>query len=331
MPRLTHVSSRILSTVIKDRARKAAALILVLSIFILAVPPAAARASFSAATAQTAGWAHFLPNVWTRVAGLFGTNYRAVLPEEQQPRPRTYAPSRPRTKAEKESRVRSLELSVPKQLTIQSGQRLAFSAIPLDDSKAAVHGLQVSWESSDRKTIFVKRDGEAVAGSPGAAQVRARAGNKQEIIQVTVVPASSEGSDTIADARQPGAAKPASSDQRLTRFAHRTAKPAAAPLQDPPVLPSGDVASLFERRNAVGAPSNLYFPSAPTSPAAIRKGREMPGSDNYSFNLPITKAAICPHGKRQFDGTRSRMVQKVGFQRRQVDESRPVPWQHEHQ
>lgn len=181
---------------------------------------------------------------------------------------------------------------------MRAGQQTALSAVAVDDDGQAIQGLPVSWESSDESVIFIRPDGRARAGNPGRAHIKARAGNKQELVQVIVLAAAlpvtvpptpqtlsrTEKTQNASMKRNGADVSNKLSEQR----AHSANMPDAMPQQGPPDLPQGDVPTLYEKRNAVGSPPNRYFPSAQTPPAANRNGREFPGSDNYSFSVPIT-------------------------------------------
>jgi hypothetical protein len=108
------------------------------------------------------------------------------MPPRERPLPPWIDPQRPPTREEREARVASLEVNVPKVVELRSGQVIIFSAVPVDFEGNAVHGLVAEWESSDSRVIFIGSDGRAVAGEPGTAFVTASAGHKKEKVQVIV-------------------------------------------------------------------------------------------------------------------------------------------------
>lgn len=95
-------------------------------------------------------------------------------------------PSPAPSKEERETQVATLELNPNIEVALQSRQPLVFTAIPLDRQGKTIHGLRPTWESSDNQVIFIRPNGEAMAGNPGVATVTARAGSKRSSIRVTV-------------------------------------------------------------------------------------------------------------------------------------------------
>lgn len=93
------------------------------------------------------------------------------------------------TKQEREARVEAIEVNPATQVQLNSRQPLLFSAIPLDEAGNAIHGLQPQWSSSNKGVLFIRPNGQAVAGKPGEAIAIAQVGNKQATVRVTVVPA----------------------------------------------------------------------------------------------------------------------------------------------
>lgn len=95
-------------------------------------------------------------------------------------------------KEEREARVASLEINPGNEVTLQSHEPLMFTAISLDAAGNTVHGVRPLWGSSDQQVIFIKKNGEAVAGKPGTAVVMARVRNQQASVRVTVVEGTKE-------------------------------------------------------------------------------------------------------------------------------------------
>ena len=78
-----------------------------------------------------------------------------------------------RTKTEREAPVAAIELNVAREIVLRSRQPLSLTAIPLDQEGRTLHGIRAKWESSDKRVVFVRKIGEAIAGLPGKAAVRA--------------------------------------------------------------------------------------------------------------------------------------------------------------
>jgi RHS repeat-associated protein len=207
-------------------------------------------------------------------------------------------PEQPLTKSEREARILKLEIASAAELEL--GQRFLFTAIPLDAEGNAVHGLRAEWESADANIVTVANDGQAIARQLGTAVLTARAGAKQERIQVTVLPRmSSLGNEQVgrvdgAKPNNPGSASfspavltasrvKARKTERLEFRAH-----AAATMfqSQQPELPNSEVSSLYQVGNTTGSPPGTTTPGAATPPAATG-GTEMPGSSNFNFSLPV--------------------------------------------
>jgi len=96
------------------------------------------------------------------------------------------------TRAEREARVARLELNVAPEIELKSRQRMQLSAIPVDAEGNAIQGLAAHWESSTKDVVFVRNNGEVVAGKPGVATLTATAGSKQAVVHVRVVEGTKE-------------------------------------------------------------------------------------------------------------------------------------------
>jgi hypothetical protein len=205
-------------------------------------------------------------------------------------------PQAPPTRSENEARVASLRINSPDQITLESRQRMLFSAMPLDIAGAPIHGLHVEWQSSNRDVIFVSRSGQAIAGRPGTAILMAMAGNVRRNVRVTVVEGDADefgGKPKVNSTRgnSPAAynATNPNSGKNVVRRHHRFSKSSTASLslwepgEDP--LPDDEAYSLYSASNAVGSPSGKTRPGAPT-PATATNGTEM-GNQNFNFGLPV--------------------------------------------
>ncbi len=111
MPRPTRAKSRIPTFLFAIKFRRIATLIIIGSLILLSVPPAVARSGVSAVAARTSAWADVFPQMLASLNPMFRVNPQSNLPQEQQPRPQTFPIRQPRTRAEREARVRHLELS----------------------------------------------------------------------------------------------------------------------------------------------------------------------------------------------------------------------------
>jgi hypothetical protein len=164
-------------------ARCLISLTLIASMLLAVVPHTLARTATSGASSTKP---FFLPGLGS-VAGVLPWFGRGTDQKGEAPAPELVSPQRPPTKDELKQKVARIELNSPGEVQLQSQEPMVFAAIPLDSEGHALHGLAVQWESSDQQVIFVKPDGQAVAGLPGRAHLTATAGNKKEKVWVTVV------------------------------------------------------------------------------------------------------------------------------------------------
>jgi len=210
-------------------------------------------------------------------------------------------PPSPPSKEEKEAAVASLRMNPANEVVLQSRQPMLFVAIPLDSQEVTIHGLLAEWESNKPEVISVQENGEAVAGVPGTAILTARAGNVKEHVRVTVVEGTSEEfggkkkEDSRRDGRRVGRVVSGSNDVKIARKSDSRKKRAHAlsplpamflrDINDDP-LPDGETGSLFSPGNGVGTPPGRTTPGAVTPPTAA-DGTEMPGSENFTFGVPL--------------------------------------------
>ena len=214
-------------------------------------------------------------------------------------------PPSPPSKEEKEAAVASLRINPAGEVVLQSRQPILFVAIPLDSQEVTIHGLVGEWESNKPQVVSVQENGEAVAGVPGTAILTARAGNVKEHVRVTVVEGTSEEfggkkkrdsqRDAQRDGSKSGRVVSGTSDVKIARKSDPRKKRAHAmppmpamflrDINDDP-LPDGETGSLFSPGNGVGAPPGRTTPGAVTPPTAA-DGTEMPGSENFTFGVPL--------------------------------------------
>lgn len=87
-------------------------------------------------------------------------------------------PEPPLSKEERISQVAAIELNVSGEIVLSSRQPLLLTAIPMDHDGRTIHGIRARWDSSNKRVIFVRKSGEAMAGMPGEATITARVGSK---------------------------------------------------------------------------------------------------------------------------------------------------------
>lgn len=205
------------------------------------------------------------------------------------------------TKEELEARVAALEVNPANEVTIQSRQPLIFTAIPLDQEGNTIHGLRPVWRSSDKQVIFIKHNGEAVAGKPGQATVMARIGSKVTGVRVAVVEGAKEpfGGKKKVDSTRTPQATVRGSDRLVAQKVNAKQKRAHAvskltnrtgvmpfirdPNDDP--LPDNETSSLYQPNNLIGTPPGKKKPGALTAASAVPVTES--GNKNFSFSLPV--------------------------------------------
>src|ERR1051325_11480497 len=186
------------------------------------------------------------------------------------------------TKAEREAKVARLELNVAPEIELKSRQLLQLSAIPLDTDGNAIQGLSAQWESSAKDVVFVRKNGEAVAGKTGAATLIAVAGNKQATIHVRVVEGTKEpfGGKKRIDSRRNA---PVAQNRRRPKRAHVVTPFMRDPNDDP--LPDNETSSLYQPNNLIGTPPGKTKPGALSAAASIAVTES--GNRNFTFGLPV--------------------------------------------
>ncbi len=201
-------------------------------------------------------------------------------------------PERPRSRVELEARVASLQVTPGTVITLESRQRMLFSALPVDANGAVIHGLHAAWTTSDRNVVFVRRNGEAIAGRPGVAILTAGIALIRQTVTVTVLAGSLDlfggkpKTDSLRSSLQ--TRNSSGAQQRSTRSSapkrnHMVMVPQRPPNQD--ALPDNETYSLYQASNAVGSPPGKKKPGAMT-PAVATNGTEN-GNKNFNFGLPI--------------------------------------------
>jgi RHS repeat-associated protein len=194
-------------------------------------------------------------------------------------------PREPHSKAEREAKVARLELNVSGDLILTSRQQMLLSAIPLDSDGNAIHGLFVTWETSDQSVVWVNKSGMMTAGNVGKAFITASAGQKKRNFKVTVAAATSNSQASSAgvaySVKRSTRSEQRGAVERTRLHAHRKGLVASAVPQS-----GRDPDSLYTANNAVGTPPGKTKPGAKV-PAAATQGSENPGSSNFFFGVPI--------------------------------------------
>ena len=242
---------------------------------------------------------------WSFLSDLFK---RSITNRTQSPRPEPTGirPAQVPTKAERAARVATIQTNPPEEVTLKSRQPMWFSAIPLDSSGATIQGLTTEWESNNKQVIFIKKNGEALAGKPGTATVVVRAGSKQRTVRVTVVEGSNHrfgGKKTTDSTRAQSVAvdnsgEPKNNSLVAKRINAKRKRAHAAtvnkistsvplfirdPNDDP--LPDNETSSLYQPANLIGTPPGKKKPGALTAGSAI--GTSESGNKNFIFGLPV--------------------------------------------
>jgi hypothetical protein len=212
----------------------------------------------------------------------------------------------PEQMSEKMARLVRLQINTQGAVQLESHERMLFTAVPFDREGSAIHGLQAEWESSDKQVVYVRKDGQALAGKPGTAILTARAASVSANVQVVVLkgtgkPFGKKKPDSIRNnlrVRQyPGgsvndaASRIASRGKRRHHSAKHRIPSATSPymfLRDPndDPLPDDETLSLYKPINTVGSPPGRTRGGA-TTPAPATGGTETNGNKNFIFALPV--------------------------------------------
>ena len=193
------------------------------------------------------------------------------------------------SKAEREAKVAKLELNVGAEIELKSRQYMQLSAIPVDLDGNAIQGLAARWESSAKDVLFVRSNGEVVAGKTGMATLIATAGNKQATVRVRVVEGTREpfGGKKRIDSRR--TAQPQGNvAQNRNRRARRAHTAAVVPFMRDPnddPLPDNETSSLYQPNNLIGTPRGKKKPGALSAASSIAVTES--GNRNFTFGLPV--------------------------------------------
>lgn len=220
-------------------------------------------------------------------------------------------PVSPVSKAEREAQVAAIDLNVADEIVLMSRQPLLLTAIPLDQDGRTIHGIKVTWQSTNKRVIFVRKNGESIAGTPGEARITARAGSKSATVRVTVVEGTKEPFggkkrvDSIRGTQQQGVrqrtrlsvdnvvAQKNAPRQRRAHANRTLTGPAGVmpfirnPNDDP--LPDNETSSLYQTNNLIGTPPGKKKPGTLTAASALSITES--GNKNFSFGLPVVSLA----------------------------------------
>lgn len=209
-------------------------------------------------------------------------------------------PQPPATTSEKEARVAALRINPKGDVTLQTGQSMLFSAIPLDNQLVPIQGLASKWQTSNKEVVSITESGEAVAGWPGQVTLTASAGRITQIAQVTVVEATK---DPLGGRKQTSTRSKTTGKQNFDQLQRNTPTTegdrtydkrhhvrhiiptAFLPLPSVDPLPDDESGSLYGPGNGVGSPPGTTKPGGKLPPVAI-PGTEN-GNRNFSFALPV--------------------------------------------
>ena len=283
-------------------SRKIIATLMIVSIAALIIPgpTAAAVLRTSNETLRERG-----SQIWTWLVSSLG-EFGAITPQEPNRNRKGVRPAQPLTKTEREAKVAIIKLNVADEIDLKSQQRVLLSAIPLDAEENTVQGLVASWESSQKNIVFVRLNGEAVAGKPGVAILTARAGNKHATVKVTVAEGTKEPFggkkrvDSKRDSNQgavgiigrPTGTSVAQDRSSRRKRAHAVGKLASLRnmvpfIRDPNVdpLPDNETSSLYQPNNLIGNPPGKKKPGALSAASAVPVTES--GTRNFAFGLPL--------------------------------------------
>ena len=182
-----------------------------------------------------------------------------------------------------------LESSLPSKIQLETREKMNFSAVPVDNDKKALHGLEVEYQSSNPEVVFVKKNGEAWGAKPGTAEVIVSAGAGQLRYQITVVaPAKPPRKGEQKIGSNSGGAKIYKLPVKFSKTRNivstykgrNTLKKVSLAMQGGAPPPSNHQPLL------IGRPPLKTEPGSANPPAAM-DGTERPGSADFSFTTPL--------------------------------------------
>jgi hypothetical protein len=299
----SRLSLTILNRIIEFRrtnSRSAVSVLLVISLLLVGTPPVAAQ-TFGCEVRRYLLLAQQTTSGWTTLVRLLGNTAqgRGVTP----PNFSGVRPERPWSRAARSAQVSSISTNVGAQLSVRSREPLILSGVPLDLSGNIVSGVSVEWQSNNREVVFIKKNGQAVAGRPGNAIVTGTAGGARTQIHVTVVAGSAayggkkrqnstrsvtqRRAEETTNQTQASARKKRSKRHHPRSLSNATPSVPALPMwnenYDP--LPDTETNSLYQPSNNVGSPPGKKLPGGMTASSAVQATES--GNKNFSFGLPI--------------------------------------------
>lgn len=96
------------------------------------------------------------------------------------------APQHIESPSERETRIRHIRLC-PRKLLLHVGESFTLVAMPIDQNREAVHGVNTRWETADPKVAQVSSWGEVLAVASGRTVVTVQAGAKRAVVTVEVL------------------------------------------------------------------------------------------------------------------------------------------------
>lgn len=255
--------------------RRITSLVIIVALLTISVPDAVARSSTQAAFTSASILANSVLSGFNALIAYKGQE--RGMPSRSQAAPSRTAPKKPSTKAEREARVAKLEINSTGNSEIEVGERALFMAIPLDENGSPIHGLVATWESDNPEVITIEKNGEALAGRAGTANLKATAGNKRETVKVSVIEKAISSIAASAMTQQ---------TQASTGMRAHANKLLASMLPQNQLPETEYRESLYSPQNMIGEVPGKTTPGASVAPAAV-SGTEMPGSSNFNFDIPV--------------------------------------------
>jgi RHS repeat-associated protein len=197
------------------------------------------------------------------------------------------------TASDREARVAHISLC-PRRVLMYVGEEHVLAPLPLDNSRAPVHGVAFSYESGDATIAEMASDGTVTAVKPGACFVTATVGQKKAKVKVEVrdgprprLTNAQWDAEHANDCRDPEQdPSPASSSVEVQSNGGIPPKPPFSPelLPAPDNDPPPNIASAGSHKNAVGHPR---FTSDLRLQSEIASEDNQLGSSSFNFTVPI--------------------------------------------
>lgn len=200
-----------------------------------------------------------------------------------------------RSKA-REDKVREIQTELGSEVTLDVGEKMQLSSLPLDEGGKPVHFVIPRWRSNDSNVVSVDSGSVAEAVAPGVSELIAEVGEIKRSVKVTVKTKDDKTDTRFVEGCNPPnrtskAGKIVSSNALLSVAKGNFSKMANGSyvINNAPsnaMLVEDPNAGYDDPVNDIGKPGGRTEPGAATSPAAVT-GTEMPGSANFSFSVPL--------------------------------------------